>query len=187
MKLWKEGSNLQLSLENLSSCLLLPCRKHAHSKRKGRCTHLSPYGATDLCVWSSWEPVSGICFLLETSIVCAVPYHLSLDFFLCHGNQRSWLGREGEQLLCQEPSIREIWMLSYMLDMSKHCLGKCCLTIWRCCLLKKIILCLGMSKVPVLQRAGTRWLQVFPIYPQWTCKRASIPLKGYRAKNKYTL
>lgn len=181
---------LQPSTPTWKNCLLFYFSRVENilpGKSKGRCKHFGSVATHGLCVWSSWEPISGICSLLEISIACALPYHLSLDFFHCHRNRRSWLGGEGELLLCQEPGIREIRKLSYMLDLSKHWLGKCCLTTWRCCLLKKIMMCPGMSQVPVLQRVGTGWLQVFPINPQWMCKSASIPFKGYRDKNKYTL
>lgn len=120
------------------------------------------------------------CSLLEISITC----HLSIDLFLhCHGNQRSCLGGEGVLLLCQESNITEI-ETSYIPDMSKHWLGRCCLTIWKFWLFKKIMVCHGMSKVPVFQWVGTGF---FPIYAQWRCVSATIPLMGYRAKTKQTL
>ena len=150
-------------------------------------THFRSVATYGLCVWSSWEPVTSIWSLLEISIACALPYHLSLDFFHWHGKQRSWLAREGELLLFQDPNIREIRKVSYMLGMSKHWLDKCCLAIWRCCLLKKIMVCMEWAK----SLSSREWAQgdskCCPFTAGECVKTASIPLKGYRTKNKYTL
>lgn len=151
------------------------------SKMKGRCARYSSVATNGLCVWSSWEPISGICSLMEISLT----YHLSLDFLPLPWKPEVLFGwRRGTAVLpgtrCKRKKQEVFLFVQYVQTLTWKMLPD----------YLEVLPSQEGNRVPWNRRSlctsesghSIAW-GVSPFNFSEHVKSASIPLKGYRAKN----